>query len=74
MSKGSYKALMDKREALFKENQARIPPNERAATDDQRMCDQAHDGWVCTKPLGHDGDHIAHGVLGMIAARWSNDL
>ena len=27
-------------------------------------------GWVCTRPPGHVGDHVAHISRDIIAARW----
>ena len=28
-------------------------------------------GWVCTRPPGHVGDHVAHISRDIIAARWA---
>lgn len=29
--------------------------------------------YVCTRPLGHQGDHVAHVTSFMAAARWANE-
>lgn len=30
------------------------------AAQGAKMCDAHHDGWLCTRPANHDGDHVAH--------------
>ncbi len=29
--------------------------------------------YLCTRPAGHAGDHLAHGGSGCVYARWSQD-
>lgn len=40
---------------------SRIPP---------RACGAKHEGFMCTRPAGHQGDHEAEDVLRQIVARW----
>lgn len=54
---------------LFDQNQAKLPVEDRCATHGQ-MCLAQDDGYKCTKPKGHCGEHIAHGRLGYIGHRW----
>jgi hypothetical protein len=62
--------MEDIREVIFKETQAKLPPEKRATTTGE-MCLQRDEGFPCTRALGHDGGHIAHGVLGYIHHEWS---
>jgi hypothetical protein len=37
-------------------------------------CNANHDGWVCTRPENHTGDHIGHLSDGRVCARWQATL
>jgi hypothetical protein len=56
----------------FRENQEKLPPEDRCAARSRDMCFHKHDGWACTKVKEHTGDHVAHGSMGYILARWPN--
>jgi hypothetical protein len=43
----------------------------RANNPDVTYCRRSRDGWVCTRPPGHTGDHVAHGGTGLVILRWS---
>lgn len=54
---------------MSKEEQE-IPP----ASDDETPCNMTERGkrWAltCTRPLGHDGDHVGHGSDDKELGRW----
>lgn len=37
------------------------------------VCDYERDGFLCTRPDGHDGPHVAHGGPGLAFAWWPAD-
>lgn len=37
------------------------------------ICPGTCDGFECTRPEGHSGDHIAQGRTGIIHRRWPNE-
>ena len=72
----SHDALVDLRKvemAIFKDTQAKLPEKDRAAAYGKDMCMADNDDRICTKAEGHEGDHIAHGVLGYILHRWAKE-
>ena len=36
-------------------------------------CDESRDGWICTRPKNHEGDHAAHGSARNQYATWPNE-
>ncbi len=38
--------------------------------DGEKQCAQEHGGWVCTRPVRHDGAHAAHGIRDTQYATW----
>lgn len=38
----------------------------------QPMCGGRDGGYICTRPIGHNGDHIAHGRV-MAWYRWQRE-
>ena len=41
-----------------------------AAADDASSCKQIDDGFLCTKPKGHEGGHAAHGTNQTTCHTW----
>lgn len=72
MTQEARDALEKATKELFHENQAKLPEEDRCAKNNQKMCGDRHDGWTCTKPRDHKGQHIAHSNLGYAIERWSN--
>lgn len=54
----------------FRNGQARLPPDRRAAPDGIECCFHEHDGFKCTMAKGHTGQHAAHGMMGHIIREW----
>lgn len=42
----------------------------RPVTDGEKPCGDLKLGFYCTRPAGHDGDHVAHGVGYEILSVW----
>jgi hypothetical protein len=56
---------------IFKENQAKLPEQDRVAPPRVDLCTaKSDDGFSCTKASHTEGDHIAHGMLGTVLFRW----
>lgn len=56
---------------IFSENQDKLPESKRIAQFDKAMClDSNISELQCTLPVGHSGEHIAHGRLGYIIEEW----
>lgn len=44
-------------------------------TGEIEMCDSEWDGWICTRPKGHDGEHVACASLGHCnLAQWPDQV
>lgn len=52
----------------FKEYMPPLPGNTEEAAD----CPAEADGYLCTRDSGHDGEHRAHGIIGILAT-WEDD-
>lgn len=60
------------RAKMFAEAQAKLKPDDRVAPEGVEFCSAEHDGYSCTKAVGHAGtEHVAHGMLGTVEHRWS---
>ena len=42
-----------------------------AAADDASACKQIEDGFLCSKPKGHNGAHAAHGTSQTTCHTWT---
>lgn len=51
------------------------PPHRGCATEgdytEGLQCNAEHNGWVCTRPPGHVGDHVGHYNDRRVCARWA---
>lgn len=47
-------------------------PNLAAADDEQPCCATSDDGYLCTRPIGHTGQHQADDGEGRICATWAD--
>jgi len=47
----------------------------RQARDEDPGCPDVDEGWFCTRPLDHEGDHAAWAGYGdgMLMHRWPNE-
>ena len=41
------------------------------ASPEKVWCGSQNDGWICTRPAEHEGDHVAHGG-NQTYATWDN--
>lgn len=58
-------------EEIVAKNNAELPEEDRLASNGTPICAEPNDNRLkCTRSLGHTGDHVAHGVLAQILARW----
>lgn len=76
MSEEILKALNDAKQEMIRESQARLPVEERAWLITETQCAAKDNeggltgkGFDCTRAVHSDGDHIAHGLFGIVA-RW----
>jgi hypothetical protein len=53
---------------MFRENMAKLPEADRMPENFDDCCMVKFDGYRCTLPKGHSGEHKAHGRLGYIVA------
>ncbi len=58
----------------FVANQSALPKGDRLATDVTKVCKAPFGQLACTKAKGHEGDHVAHNLLGTVSHRWRNEL
>lgn len=62
----------NRRAEVLRQNLERMPEIDRLDLEGNYCWAQDAEHFSCTKVKGHEGDHVAHGYLGEICARWPN--
>ena len=64
---------------IFDERANKLPQHLQPANNSEEMCgcvssgqpNPDWNGFLCSRPKGHTGDHVAHGKLAQICYRWT---
>lgn len=57
---------------ILERSNAGKPDDERRASRFEQTCAVFNDGFFCTRPMDHRGDHVAHGMFNSIRMRWKD--